>query len=165
MTSTVIFRAGIKPKTFTTLSGTVSAPAASLQTCLTHTSAQASSLLLSLIKNGKIAEIGENLDGEKIIDATGLTVGDGDAAVDRGYFYGREILMTVPTIVKDFDTANARDTVGYFFQPDNFVINENFGFTVDRYYNYERRKWITVATVVVDGKPLNNTGFIKLVKG
>lgn len=97
-------------------------------------------------------------------DATGLTVGDGDAAVDRGYFYGREILMTVPTIVKDFDTANASETVGYFFQPDYYVLNENFGFTVDRYYNYERRKWITVATVVVDGKPLNPTGFIKIVK-
>jgi hypothetical protein len=73
--------------------------------------------------------------------------------------------MTVPAIVKDFDTISAGETFGYFFQPDNFVINENFGFTVDRYYNYERRKWITVATVVVDGKPLNNTGFIKLVKG
>lgn len=97
-------------------------------------------------------------------DATGLTVGDGDAAVDKGYFYGREILMTVPTIVKDFDTASQGDTVGYFFQPDYYVLNENWGFTVDRYYNYERRKWITVATVVVDGKPLNPTGFIKIVK-
>lgn len=98
-------------------------------------------------------------------EATGLTVGDGDRVNDRGFFFGREILMTVPAIVKDFDTISAGETFGYFFQPDNFVINENFGFTVDRYYNYERRKWITVATVVVDGKPLNNTGFIKLVKG
>ena len=98
-------------------------------------------------------------------EATGLTVGDGDRVNDRGFFFGREILMTVPAIVKDFDTINSGETFGYFFQPENFVLNENFGFTVDRYYNYERRKWITVATVVVDGKPLNNTGFIKLVKG
>lgn len=98
-------------------------------------------------------------------EATGLTVGDGDRVNDRGYFFGREILMTVPAIVKDFDTANSGDVIGYYFQPDNYVLNENFGFTVDRYYNYERRKWITVATVVVDGKPLNNTGFIKIVKG
>lgn len=98
-------------------------------------------------------------------EATGLTVGDGDRVNDRGFFFGREVLMTVPAIVKDFDTINSAETFGYFFQPDNFVLNENFGFTVDRYYNYERRKWITVATVVVDGKPLNNTGFIKLVKG
>lgn len=98
-------------------------------------------------------------------EATGLTVGDGDRVNDRGFFFGREILMTVPAIVKDFDTINSGETFGYFFQPNNFVLNENFGFTVDRYYNYERRKWITVATVVVDGKPLNNTGFIKLVKG
>lgn len=98
-------------------------------------------------------------------EATGLTVGDGDKVDDRGYFFGREIKMTVPAIVPDFDTANQNDVIGYFFQPDNYIINENWGFTVDKYYNYERRKWITVATVVVDGKPLNNTGFIKIVKG
>lgn len=98
-------------------------------------------------------------------EATGLTVGDGDRVDDRGYFYGREIKMTVPTIVKDFDTANQNDVIGYYFQPENYVINENWGFTVDRYYNYERRKWITVATVVVDGKPINATGFVKILKG
>lgn len=98
-------------------------------------------------------------------EATGLTVGDGDRVDDRGYFFGREILMTVPAIVKDFDTAEQGNTIGYYFQPDSFVINENWGFTVDRYYNYERRKWITVATVVCDGKPINSTGFIKIVKG
>lgn len=98
-------------------------------------------------------------------EATGLTVGDGDRVDDRGFFFGREIKMTVPQIVADFDTANQSDVIGYYFQPDNYVINENWGFTVDRYYNYERRKWITVATVVVDGKPINNTGFIKILKG
>lgn len=98
-------------------------------------------------------------------EATGLTVGDGDRVDDRGFFFGREIAMTVPAIVQDFDTANQSDTIGYYFQPDSYVLNENFGFAVDRYYNYERRKWITVATVVVDGKPINNTGFIKIIKG
>lgn len=98
-------------------------------------------------------------------EATGLTVGDGDRVNDRGYFFGREVLMTVPAIVKDFDTANSSEVIGYYFQPENYVLNENFGFTVDRYYNYEKRKWITVATVVIDGKPLNPTGFIKIVKG
>lgn len=98
-------------------------------------------------------------------EATGLTVGDGDRVDDRGYFYGREIKMTVPTIVADFDTASQNDVIGYYFQPENYVINENWGFTVDRYYNYERRKWITVATVVVDGKPINATGFVKILKG
>ena len=98
-------------------------------------------------------------------EATGLTVGDGDRVDDRGYFFGREIKMTVPTIVADFDTASQNDVIGYYFQPENYVINENWGFTVDRYYNYERRKWITVATVVVDGKPINATGFVKILKG
>lgn len=98
-------------------------------------------------------------------EATGLTVGDGDRIDDRGYFFGREIVMTVPAIVQDFDTASQSDTIGYYLQPDSYVLNENFGFAVDRYYNYERRKWITVATVVVDGKPINNTGFIKIIKG
>ena len=98
-------------------------------------------------------------------EATGLTVGDGDRVDDRGFFFGREIAMTVPAIVQDFDTANQNDIIGYYFQPNSYVLNENYGFAVDRYYNYERRKWITVATVVVDGKPINNTGFIKIIKG
>lgn len=98
-------------------------------------------------------------------EATGLTVGDGDRVDDCGWFFGREIAMTVPAIVQDFDTASQNDVIGYYFQPDSYVLNENFGFSVDRYYNYERRKWITVATVVVDGKPINSTGFIKIVKG
>lgn len=97
-------------------------------------------------------------------EATGGKIGDGDRIDDTGYFFGREILMTVPAIVADFDTASSSDVIGYFFQPDSFVLNENFGFTVDRYYNYEKRKWITVATVVVDGKPINSTGFVKIVK-
>lgn len=98
-------------------------------------------------------------------EATGLTVGDGDRVGDRGWFFGREIAMTVPAIVKDFDTASSNDVIGYYFQPDSYVLNENFGFSVDRYFDYDRRKWITVATVVVDGKPINSTGFIKIVKG
>lgn len=97
-------------------------------------------------------------------EATGGRIGDGDRINDTGAFFGRDIVMTVPAIVKDFDTANSSDVIGYFIQPENFIINENFGFTVDRYYNYEKRKWITVATVVVDGKPLNKTGFVKIVK-
>ena len=98
-------------------------------------------------------------------DATGGVIGDGDRQRNRGFIFGREILMTQPGIVKDFDTANSGETVGYFFQPDLYCLNFNYGFTVDRYYNYEKRKWITVATMVIDGKPLNSKGFFKFVKG
>ena len=98
-------------------------------------------------------------------EATGGVIGDGDMRANRGYIFGREILMTQPSIVKDFDTANSSDSFGYFFQPFNYCINFNYGFTVDRYYNYEKRKWITVATMVFDGKPINNKGFMKFVKG
>lgn len=98
-------------------------------------------------------------------EATGGRIGDGDSAYDDGFFFGRRMKLTVPSIVTDFDTASQNDVIGYFFQPDYYVLNENWGFTVDRYYSYERRKWITVATVVVDGKPLNSTGFVKILKG
>lgn len=98
-------------------------------------------------------------------DVTGLDVGKGGGADADGYFFGRDLMMTVPTIVKDFDTAAAGDAVGYYFQPELYDVNENFGFTVDRYYSHERRKWITVATAVTDGKPINSTGFVKIVKG
>ena len=92
-------------------------------------------------------------------------IGDGDMRANRGYIFGREILMTQPTIVKDFDTANSSDIFGYFFQPFNYCINFNYGFTVDRYYNYEKRKWITVATMVFDGKPYQQQGLYEVCQG
>ena len=95
--------------------------------------------------------------------ATGLEVNDGDAANPNGRFFGRAISIVEPDILADFDTASANDVIGIFLQPQEYAINENFGFTMRRYFDDETNEWVDKALVVVDGKVLNPNG-IWLIK-
>jgi HK97 family phage major capsid protein len=97
--------------------------------------------------------------------ATGLTVNDGDAVNPNGTFFGRGISLVEPDILPDFDTANSNDIVGIFWQPQEYAINENFGFTMRRYFDEETNEWVDKAIVVVDGKVLNPKGFYLIKKG
>ena len=96
--------------------------------------------------------------------ATGLVVDDGDIEYPRGRFFGREISLVEPDILPDFDTANANDIIGIYWQPDQYMINENFGFTMIRYFDQETNEWVDKALTVVDGKTLNPAGFYLIKK-
>lgn len=91
--------------------------------------------------------------------ATGLEVNDGDARDPNGRFFGRRISLVEPDILPDFDTASANDIIGIFWQPEEYAVNENFGFTMRRYFDEETNEWVDKALVVVDGKVLNPTGY------
>lgn len=91
--------------------------------------------------------------------ATGLEVNDGDAINPNGRFFGRDIELVEPDIIKDFDTAEAGDVVGIFWQPDEYAINTNMQFGMRRYYDEERNQWVNKMLTVVDGKVLNPMGF------
>lgn len=91
--------------------------------------------------------------------ATGLEVNDGDARNPNGRFFGREISLVEPEILPDFDTASAGDVIGIYWQPSEYAINENFGFTMRRYFDEETNEWVDKAIVIVDGKVLNPTGY------
>lgn len=97
--------------------------------------------------------------------ATGLVVNDGDSRDPNGRFFGREIALVEPDIITDFDVANAGDVIGLFWQPFEYALNENFGFTMRRYFDEKTNEWIDKALTVVDGKVLNPTGFYKILKG
>ena len=97
--------------------------------------------------------------------ATGLEVNDGDVRNPNGRFFGRDISLVEPDVLPDFDTAQAGDVVGIFWQPDEYAINENFGFAMRRYFDEETNEWVDKALTVVDGKVLNPTGFYKILKG
>lgn len=88
-------------------------------------------------------------------EATGLVVNDGDAMNPNGRFFGRDISLVEPDIIADFDTASSNDVIGVYWQPEEYDINENFGFTMRRYYDEETNEWVDKALVVVDGKILN----------
>ena len=83
----------------------------------------------------------------------------------NGRFFGREISIVEPDILPDFDTASANDVIGIYWQPDEYAINENFGFTMRRYYDEETNEWVDKALVVVDGKLLNAEGVYLIKKG
>ena len=97
--------------------------------------------------------------------ATGLEVNDGDAQNPNGRFFGREISLVEPDILPDFDAAQAGDVIGIFWQPNEYAINENFGFTMRRYFDEETNEWVDKALAIVDGKVLNPTGYYKIIKG
>lgn len=96
--------------------------------------------------------------------ATGLEVNDGDAQNPDGRFFGRDISLVEPDILPDFDTAEAGDIIGVFWQPQEYAINENFGFTMRKYFDEETNEWVNKALVVLDGKALNPTGFYLIKK-
>ena len=97
--------------------------------------------------------------------ATGLEVNDGDAMNPGGRFFGRDITLVEEDIIPAFDDASQNDVIGIFWQPEEYCINENFGFTMRRYFDEELNEWVDKALVVVDGKVLNPTGYVKIVKG
>ncbi len=96
--------------------------------------------------------------------ATGLEVNDGDAANPNGRFFGRDISLVEPDILPDFDDANSNDVIGIYWQPDEYAINENFGFTMRRYFDEETNEWVNKALCVVDGKVLNPNGIWLITK-
>ena len=96
--------------------------------------------------------------------ATGLEVNDGDAQDPNGRFFGRRISLVEPDIIADFDSANANDVIGIYWQPEEYAINENIGFTMRRYFDEETNEWVDKALVVVDGKVLNPTGYYLIKK-
>jgi len=93
--------------------------------------------------------------------ATGLEVNEGDKS---GRFFGKGIATVEPDILADFDTASSSDVIGIFWQPDEYIINENFGFMMRRYYDEARNKWINKALTVCDGKLLNANGVYLITK-
>ena len=97
--------------------------------------------------------------------ATGLEVNDGDALNPNGRFFGREVSLVEPEILPDFDTASSSDVVGIYWQPEEYGINENFGWSMRRYFDEEENEWVDKALAVTDGKVLNPTGYWLILKG
>lgn len=91
--------------------------------------------------------------------ASGLEVNDGDAQNPNGRFFGRDISLVEPDIINDFDSASSNEVIGIYWQPNEYALNENFGFTFRRYFDEETNEWVTKALVVVDGKVINPNGF------
>lgn len=95
--------------------------------------------------------------------ATGLEVNDGDSRNPNGRFFGREISLVEPDIIPDFDSAEAGDVIGIFWQPQEYAINTNMAFGMRRWFDEDRNEWVNKMLTIVDGKVLNPRG-IWLIK-
>lgn len=96
--------------------------------------------------------------------ATGLEVNDGDAVNPNGRFFGRDISLVEPDIIADFDSANAGDVIGIFWQPEEYAINTNMAFGMRRWFDEDRNEWVNKMLTIVDGKVLNPRGYYILTK-
>ena len=54
--------------------------------------------------------------------------------------------------------------IGIFWQPQEYCIIENFGFTMRRFFDDETNEWVDKALAVVDGKVLNPVGYYLIKK-
>lgn len=91
--------------------------------------------------------------------ATGLEVNDGDSRNPNGRFFGRDISLVEPDILPDFDSAEAGDVIGIFWQPQEYAINTNMQFGMRRWFDEDRNEWVNKMLTIVDGKVLNPRGF------
>ena len=99
------------------------------------------------------------------VPTTALEANSGDISNVKGRFFGRDVTLVEPDIIPDFDLAATGDVIGLYWQPEEYTINENFGFSMRRYFDEETNEWVDKALTVVDGKVANPTGFYKIIKG
>lgn len=97
-------------------------------------------------------------------DAAGLTVSSGDVDNPGGYFFGHPYSMVENFVLPDFATANVGDVVAIWWQPWEYAFNEQFGFTMRRYFDERENKWVTKLLVVTDGKVINPRGVYLITK-
>lgn len=86
-------------------------------------------------------------------EATELSMGN-----TAGKFFGRVTDLVEPDVISDFATAAEGDVVGIFWVPNDYAINTNLQFGMQRYFDHEKNEWINKGLTIVDGKILDTTG-------
>ena len=85
-------------------------------------------------------------------EATDLTIGN-----EGGKFFGHDVTLVEPTLIKDYDTASAGDVIGVYWDPNDYAVNSNLQFGVRRYFD-EDNSYVDNGLVIVDGKILDASG-------
>ena len=86
-------------------------------------------------------------------EATELTVGN-----TAGSFFGRNVDLVEPDVIKDFATATTGEIVGIFWVPSDYAINTNMQFGMKRWFDDDTNEWINKGLTIVDGKILDPSG-------
>ena len=89
---------------------------------------------------------------------------DGTIGNLAGTFFGRDVTLVEPDIIKDYDTASTGDIIGIFWTPNDYAINTNLQFGMKRYFDEDTNEWINKGLTIVDGKILDVSGCYLLKK-
>lgn len=89
---------------------------------------------------------------------------DGTIGNLAGTFFGRDVTLVEPDIIKDYDTAATGDIIGIFWTPNDYAINTQLQFGMKRYFDEDTNEWINKALTIVDGKILDVSGCYLLKK-
>ena len=89
---------------------------------------------------------------------------DGTIGNLAGTFFGRDVTLVEPDIIKDYDTASTSDIIGIFWTPNDYAINTNLQFGMKRYFDEDTNEWINKGLTIVDGKILDVSGCYLLKK-
>lgn len=112
-------------------------------------------LFTSATVEGELLTIKDNNDRPIFKEATDLSIGESAVA---GSFYGRQVTLVEPDIIKDFATAEAGDIVGIYWVPSDYALNTNLAFGMKRYFDDDNNEWINKGLTIVDGKILDPSG-------
>lgn len=89
---------------------------------------------------------------------------DGTIGNLAGTFFGRDVTLVEPDIIKDYDTASTGEIIGIFWTPNDYAINTQLQFGMKRYFDEDTNEWINKALTIVDGKILDVSGCYLLKK-
>lgn len=112
-------------------------------------------LFTSATVESNLLTIHDGNDNPIFKEATELSIAEG---ADGGRFYGRNVTLVEPDVIKDFDDAASGDVVGIFWTPNDYAINTNYAFSMLRYFDQATNKWINKGLTIVDGKILDTSG-------
>lgn len=96
-------------------------------------------------------------------EAAGMTVSSGDVDNPGGAFFGHPFTMVENFVLPDFASAEDGDVVAIWWQPWEYLFNEQFGFTMRKYFDERENKWVTKLLLITDGKVINPRG-VYLIK-
>lgn len=101
----------------------------------------------------------DNNDRPIFREATELTMG-----TVSGSFFGRNVDLVEPDVIKDFATAAAGDIIGIYWVPSDYAINTNMQFGMKRWFDDDANEWVNKGLTIVDGKILDPSGCYLLKK-
>lgn len=120
-------------------------------------------------RNGIFVMSQSTFDGyiDAMTDTTGQPIGRVNYGIDGGetYRFGGKTVETVePTLVKDFDTAEAGDVVAIFVNFNDYVVNTNMQITTTRWIDNDANEIKNKALMICDGKLADPNGVLIIKK-